>query len=311
MRWLCSFGIVALLSLPVPAGAVILSSSAARNTAAPTGALAPSGWDSQGLWRGFLGTPISKKYFITAGHIGGGVGENFQIAGRRFVTTAVWDDPNSDLRIYSVNKRFDTWAPLYTGTKELGKVGVLFGRGTQRGDVVTVNSQPAGWAWGIQDTVKSWGTNTIDTIINGDAGEGQLLQLDFDLTGTAQEGTLSTGDSAGGIFIYDKTDQRYKLAGLSFSVDGPFRLAPNSGDFQASLFNLQGVYYNGQRVNDAQPGRFFATRVSSNLSWINGVLNGLITPTASASATSGKGVPEPGTASLLIAAALLARRSRK
>src|SRR5262245_50429483 len=104
----------ALLACASAANAVVLQSTSLRNTTEPSGALAGSGWQYEGSWRGFNGTPISKKYFITAEHIGGGVGDKIRINGRAFTTTAMWDDPTSDLRIFTVNKRFDAWAPLYT-----------------------------------------------------------------------------------------------------------------------------------------------------------------------------------------------------
>src|SRR5882757_11346916 len=40
------------------------------NTTAPGGSLTNSGWQYEGTWGGFLGTPIAPKYFITAAHVG-------------------------------------------------------------------------------------------------------------------------------------------------------------------------------------------------------------------------------------------------
>ena len=45
--------------------AVILHHTQWRNKSAPTGTYANSGWQYQGNWNGFLGTPISSKHFIT------------------------------------------------------------------------------------------------------------------------------------------------------------------------------------------------------------------------------------------------------
>src|SRR5438067_1547180 len=103
------------------------------NTSAPTGALANSGWQYEGLWGGFLGTPIAPQFFITAEHIGGTVGDTFRFAGVDYATTSVFDDPNSDLRIWQIAGAFPTYAPLYTKTDEVGKNLVVIGRGTQRG----------------------------------------------------------------------------------------------------------------------------------------------------------------------------------
>ncbi len=91
---------LALGLLIQPAGAVILlgSGDPAYNTTPPTGALAGSGWQYQGTWGGFLGTPIAPQYFIAAHHVGGAVGQTFTFQGLAYTTTAFWDDPNSDFR---------------------------------------------------------------------------------------------------------------------------------------------------------------------------------------------------------------------
>lgn len=134
-------GIVALLaclSAPWPASGVILWSTGdpTYNTTEPGGALAGSGWQYEGGWGSFLGTPIAPSYFITARHVGGAVGDTFTYRGVNYTTVACYDDPGSDLRIWKVNGLFPTFAPLYTANDELGKSLVVFGRGTQRGDPI-------------------------------------------------------------------------------------------------------------------------------------------------------------------------------
>ena len=77
--------------------------TATRNTTAPTGTLANSGWQLQGEWAGaFLGTPISTNQFITAQHVGGSVGGTFSFNAANYTTTGFVDVPNSDLRIWQV-----------------------------------------------------------------------------------------------------------------------------------------------------------------------------------------------------------------
>ncbi|HYT58734.1 MAG TPA: hypothetical protein VEL06_01090, partial [Haliangiales bacterium] len=58
------------------------------NTSAPTGSLTNSGWQYQGIWGDFLGTPIAPKYFITAQHVGGVIGQTFNFRGVQYTTTA-------------------------------------------------------------------------------------------------------------------------------------------------------------------------------------------------------------------------------
>src|SRR3954452_20003180 len=66
-----SLAVAAVCALwSAPALAIVQYANANRNTSAPTGTNLNSGWQWQGQWGGFLGTVISKKYFITADHFG-------------------------------------------------------------------------------------------------------------------------------------------------------------------------------------------------------------------------------------------------
>src|SRR5882724_6913010 len=109
------------------------------NTNAPEGALTNSGWQYQGTWSSFDGTVISSNAFITAKHVGGSVGEPFTFQGVQYTTTASYESPDSDLRIWRVAGQFPVFAPLYTKRAENGKNIVVFGRGTQRGAEVRIN----------------------------------------------------------------------------------------------------------------------------------------------------------------------------
>src|SRR4051812_2504724 len=80
---------LAFISAAIPsAPAVILLGTADpnQNTTAPTGALTNSGWDLQGNWYEFQGTPIGPHHFITAAHVGGAVGVNFFFRGAFYAT---------------------------------------------------------------------------------------------------------------------------------------------------------------------------------------------------------------------------------
>ena len=57
---------------------------------------------TEGTWGGFLGTPIAPKYFMTAEHVGGAIGQTFVFHGVPYTTTAMYDDPDSDLRIWRI-----------------------------------------------------------------------------------------------------------------------------------------------------------------------------------------------------------------
>src|SRR5581483_12244596 len=127
-------------------------------------------------------------------------------------------------RIWKVSQSFSSWAPLYTGSSEVGKTAMLFGRGTSRGSAVNVNGTLHGWTWGTQDGKLSWGENKIKTIIDGGSGIGSVLSYSFDRSGhgdhVSNEGTTTAGDSSGAIFV--NSSGKWQLAGLNYSADGPF-----------------------------------------------------------------------------------------
>src|SRR5688572_1642993 len=140
---------VTLLAATPSADAVILARSAQRNTWAPYGSwngyLQNSGWQWQGNFGSFLGTPISSQHFITAGHVGGWVGQQYTLNGATYTTTAMYDDPSSDLRIWKVDKNFSSYAPLYTGWSDTNAYMVTYGRGTTRGNEVWATGGHKGW----------------------------------------------------------------------------------------------------------------------------------------------------------------------
>jgi len=263
------------------------------NSTAPTGDLADSGWDLQGSWSAFLGTPISPQHFITAKHLGGSPGLKFAIEGVEYTTTAVFDDPGSDLRIWKVRGRFASFAQLYPRTDEVGKDMVVFGRGTQRGAEVTVTGLPGstlgGWLWGAADGRKRWGQNRVAGVVTRSGGpatgagtaigeSGELLRISFDADGGPNEAHLSAGDSGGGLFIQD--GGIWKLAGINFLVDGLYNTSDTGPGFQAAIFDEGGLYKgqdgNWTRIPDSTvnlPGAFYATRISIRLNWIDTILS--------------------------------------
>lgn len=297
--------------IAAPAHAVIFydTGDPSHNTTAPTGPLANSGWQYEGQFDGFLGTPISSNYFITAAHIGGAIGDTFSFDSGTYQTTAVFSDPNSDLRIWQVDHAFPagSWAPLYTGSSETGKSMVVIGRGTERGDPVLLNSSDSstqrGWFWGNDTRVQRWGSTAVSGI-NTDSTTGhQFVTFTFNGPGSV---TLSSGDSGGGVFVLD-TDNVWKLAGINFGVDGPYKFQDTDpSSFNAAIYDMRGLWeetndmpvtftYIDPATNpDPVPADSYATRISSELAWID----------------STTGVPEPGAITLLGMAAVWACRGR-
>ena len=261
------------------ASAIILLSSGdpSYNTTPPGGSLTNSGWQYQGVWGSYLGTPIAPRHFITAKHVGGAVGDAFVYGGVTYTATAFYDDPASDLRIWRVCGTFESFAPLYTKSDEVGLSLVVFGRGTQRGPEVRANGVLRGWQWGPADEVERWGTNRVSGIVSVEAGIGELLQAAFDADAGAEEAHLSVGDSGGAVFIMDHST--WKLAGINYSVDGPYSTNGTGPGFSAAVFDQGGLFIGGEgnwtlvrNMPADKPGSFYATRISSRRDWINGIL---------------------------------------
>jgi hypothetical protein len=261
------------------------------NTTAPGGSLINSGWQYEGTWGGFLGTPIAPKYFITAEHIGGQIGGLFFFRGIAYPTTAVFDDTDSDLRIWRICGTFPDYAPIYTLTNEVGRNFVNIGRGTQRGAPVTTTNglfgiKTNGWLWAAYDGVQRWGENGVAGIQNGNGilatgPIGEVLQATFDANAGANECHLSTGDSGGALFIKDGAV--WKLAGINLAVDGPYNTSNSGPGFDAAIFDERGLYTTNSilggwdqvlNIGPAQPGSLYSTRISAHVAWINSVING-------------------------------------
>jgi hypothetical protein len=262
--------VICSASLAPRAGALIFHSTGdpLYNTSAPTGALTGSGWQYQGQWGSFLGTVIASSYFITAKHVGGSVGDSFLFDGRAYTTTAAYHNPANDLSIWRVDGTFDRFAPVLDQAPAVGTTAVILGRGTQRGADVEVGGVLKGWQWGAADGVMRWGENTVATSPAG------YLRFKFNADGGPNEVHLAAGDSGGAVFVWD--DGVWKLAGLNYAVDGPYRTAPDGPAFNAALFDRGGLYSGSSGVlypdnPTDDPGYFYATSIAPNLGWISSI----------------------------------------
>jgi hypothetical protein len=274
--WIWTAAAIWLLGWP-PARSVLFyaTGDSTHNTTAPTGFHSGSGWELQGFWGGFLGTPIAPSLLITAKHIDGSVGDAFLFHGARYVTTAFYDDPESDLRIWQVCRTFPAYAPLYKNRDEAGKRLIVLGRGTQRGEAVLVNGALKGWRWGREDNALRWGENRVASVGQYVSGMADLIRVAFDQAASVNEACLSGGDSGGAVFIQDQAI--WKLAGINYGVDGPYRSSETDlKSFNASLFDQSGLYIQVKEtwtlITNAVPGAFYATRISSRADWIQGIV---------------------------------------
>jgi hypothetical protein len=275
--------LVLLVTLPLDAVIFYSTANPEYNTTAPTDSLEDSGWQFQGLWGAYLGTVISSNAFLSAQHIGGTVGATFHLDGVSYTSTAFFDDPETDLRVVRVCGMFPAAATLHTNQTEPGEEFIVFGRGTQRGAAVTTgvtNDKTNGWRWGVFDSRLRWGENTVDSIVDGDpifeANVGELLKAGFTADAGSNECHLSVGDSGGGLFIMDGA---WQLAGVNYSVDGPYNTSSEGAGFNAAIFDEGGLYQLTAGVWSLTPdlpidqsGAFYATRVAARIDWINSVL---------------------------------------
>ena len=237
-----------------------------------------SGWQYEGRFGYFLGVPIAPHFFITAKHVGGAVGNVLDFHGDSYTTIAFHDSPAADLRIWEVDhaKPFPTYAPLSSGAADIGATAAVFGRGMQRGVEVFVGSEAKGWKWGANDSVPRWGRNVVKGTWPGGAGYGELLYCDFDQPGVANECHLSIGDSGGGLFVLE--NGLWRLAGINYAVDGPFRLNSTETGYHAALYDAGGLEYENPpgwtslpETAENVPASFYSTRISVSLPWISGI----------------------------------------
>ena len=315
--------VAAVLALSdVAAQAVIVTGSQGRNTSAPTGALLNSGWQLQGSFSAygagningeFLGTPVSSRYFLTAAHFEGGgnnttittpdgvvhnlTGNSTQIAGTDFVLREVTAATPFTSVATLFNPAVD--APL-TASDTL----VTYGRGNARGAAVTGK----GWEWATRDGVKSWGTNTFDglsTVTASDVANGspfavgtQFLRADFDLNSDGNEGTLTDGDSGGGVFV--QRGGVWKLVGINYGVN-LFRASPSASAAAVAAYEANGLY----EQLTVNPATFSLVAGSRTQTWDASYVGGSFAAITAAT-------PEPSLLGLAAVGAVgLLRRTRR
>ena len=238
-----------------------------------------SGWQYEGNWGRFLGTPIAPLYFISAAHIGQAGGNTFVFHGETFTVVAGYGDPSTDLCIWKVDHAFPTYAPLYRsrGT-EIGQELRVFGCGTQRGaEVIGPDGTLRGWLWGGYDLLERWGRNVVSSVEQGNAA-WFFLRAAFDSPGLPGESHLSDGDSGGGLFILQ--NGLWRLAGINYGVDDLYTGADGSGGFVAAVFDARGYYTHNDNNTytlitggTPQPTSFYSTQISSRLDWIKSIVD--------------------------------------
>ncbi len=275
---------ITLLTLGDAQGVILLSTGdSSANTTAPSGDLAGSGWQYQGFWGAFLGTPIAPDFFISAGHIGNAGNSVFTYQNVNYSAVTGFSDPFSDLMIWQIlaGQTFPLVTPIYTSPDEVGKHLVVMGRGTQRGDEVTVNGTLRGWTWGPEDHVERWGENIVAGIV-ADPNLHELIYAPFDANGLPGEAQLSSGDSGGAVFI--SKGGIWKLAAINYGVDSGYYTDANGTNQLpfAALFDTRDLFFQDAvspphftLISGAQPvpTAFYSTRISTSIDWIYSVID--------------------------------------
>jgi hypothetical protein len=291
---------IILLTFVSQCPAIITLGGTGRNTSAPTGALANSGWQYEGLAGSFTGTTISSNTFITAKHIGDLLGSNFIFDGQSYPVVSEAADPYSDLVVYTVAGTFSEYAPMYAiPAGETWNTIVMYGRSLDRGAPVVVNGQTKGWLWGGSDGSLSWGTNMVS------GNYGSTFGWQFSNNGNVNEAQVASGDSGGGVFIDD--GGVWKLAGIINSVEERFSLdGTDAGAMDAAIFDKSGLFEgSGSSWTKIASGG----SASTNATW------GYATTIASHSvfiqtAVNASTVPEPATLCIVgLGGMLLLKRS--
>lgn len=276
------FVLIALCVLAISgARAVILLDTGVPsvNTTAPGGSLTNSGWQYEGEWGGFLGTPIAPHFFVSAAHIGQ-AGANLIFQRSTYTIVRSFSLAGSDLLIWQVKETFPSFAPLYSKSDEVSQHLVVIGRGTERGTEVTLGGTTRGWNWGSGTGVERWGENDVADVVPYNGHD--LLYATFDQHARPNdhpnESHLSSGDSGGAVFVNDSRDGAWKLAAINFSVDDLYSAPSTDANFAAAIFDERDFYtYDGTNFTQISgdnpvPTGFYGSRISSELAWMCSVI---------------------------------------
>ena len=245
MRRLPALAAALALSAATAAHGVIVLGPQGRNLSAPTGDLATAGWQYQGQWAGFLGTPVGPSSFLTARHVGGSKGGTFAYGGQTYTATASTDVPNTDLRLWTVAGTFPTYAPVWDAAvdgPEVGRPVFVVGRGTKRGSPLALPTNldpnavagPLPGAGPVAPTPVARAAPPLDPAATPAVGPSELRGWAHGGEDRLQSWGTNVVD-----FIADGGDRLGPLLALSFDADGgENEAALSGGDSGGGVFLL-------------------------------------------------------------------------
>lgn len=329
----CLFATIATISaaalsvlIECPANAIINYGSMVRNTTAPTGSYADSGWQ----YAGFYGNnspvwPVSENWALQAAHTNPAVGSVVLLNGQNHTVVETSFLAGTDMALVRVATPFATYAPLYSGGDETGREMMVFGSGFNLKDQPilqpipgTTTNRMVGHTFRNEGPTYSWGRNSVarSRVIEANGIVMDTLYSTYDRP-TLDDGSLNPnsvgadeamagfGDSSGGVFI--QQDGQWRLAGIIYAIDSgiyhnEFAPAPPTpdGPWVGAISDYRDMWVsnrNGvrERVTGPDPigAGFYSSRIATYRSWID----------ATTGQTAGLGVtvvPEAGTAQLAL-----------
>jgi len=280
MRW----AVVTLLLLmadAVPARASVVYDVPSGITSAPAD---DRGWSLTGSWQQGGGVAIAPNYFLTAQHLGGGLGI-FTLNGTPYQSTAFFDIAGTDLRIVQINGTLPQYAPLYRGSagSELNQPVSLvgFGRYAQGTPYVT-NGIQNGWTWAVS-TSKNFAMNTFSA--TSTQNNMPMLEYTFDPLSSQNEGIYTVGDSGGGAFVPPTGTGPWRLAGIAYAIDNFFSFDPSTnmytpliapdGSSGVAVYDSTGLFTQddqGKYVRASGPQHGYASEVAASLMRIDSII---------------------------------------
>lgn len=271
-----------------------------HNTTPPANAAEARAWGLQGIWRTCQGTPIAPRWFLSAKHIGGAIGDPFTVHGKTHYAIARILDPDSDLVLWGVTESFQDHAALFREGDEIGKRMLVFGRGEVRGRPVFLKTDTIqelkGWKRGSGQAMMRWGENIVTEIADDPVliqeGLGHMIGAEFNREGLPDEAGLGPCDSGGGMFLWQ--DNEWKLAAINYAAGGRYKTTQQGNGFDAVLFDEGGLFAcrdENCRAEDSwefieddevdQPGSIWGTRIQYRSSWIEGNIAAMPDPETS------------------------------